>query len=646
MMDEPDPRFRVFRELGGIHACFLMLTLGGSFMASLSWSANSGILFVGAGFLIAAFRPATAVPRLWWTLAVAFLVIPCIGFFPVARLGSHGWRENVENLGLDTGTMPIIQVRQAAEMLVTFSITLFVGLWLAGQRVSSLALRHSALLFALGVVAYALASFVFQEHLSAGFMPGHFGFFPNRNHSATLLAMGAVIGMSCFVQAIRDRRWWSLGLSIIATGICLWAISSWSISRAGILLVAVGTVTWLACLGGRYLGKNASKAMVLLALGATGTFFIADSRLKSRLLETSDAIAAVSSREPDSTSDKGMLAQLQASELRFAIWQDTLDMISAAPWSGHGAGQFAAIFPQYRVRAAVSNDADSYHPESDWLWLAAELGVPAAVAMLALAGSAAWYSFRHMSRGRSRALRAGCLVAALLVAFHGIFDVPGHRIPLAWAAAFLFSLSLPPLEETAARRPAAWPFRIAGIAICLVGIWLIRATWFGGAPPALTAGEQAYHEAMGLLQEDFKRQQTAKAAGETYQPLPGDDLLEKALATLERALQVAPLDRRCRNLQGSIGLNFDDKQALVERAYSLELALDPYWVGAPLRQANTWKLIDPDKTAVLWQESMRRAAWLDQSHPGTHWSARLTAERIRKVAHGHPELEALAPPAP
>ena len=243
--------------------------------------------------------------------------------------------------------------------------------------------------------------------------------------------------------------------------------------------------------------------------------------------------------------------------------------------------------------------------------------------------------------GRDRALRSACLVAALLVPVHGIFDVPGHHITLAWSAALLFALSLRSSGDAGAPRPAprAWPFRLAALALLATSAYLIRAEWWGGPQLALTSAKVALTEAHRLYQEDQARQ--AAVGSGVHQPEPAADPLEKALALLEQAGKITPLDREIRRYQGFLALHFEGQDAVVRKAFEIERALDPTWVKAPLQQALAWSNADPEETVRLWGEALRRARWLDQRHPGSQWSETATCTRIREQVRGKLPMEQL-----
>jgi len=632
-----------------VFGSFWALLLLATFFVAGPWAGFHGVLLGCVGLLMLSCPPLVALPRLWWILAGVFVLAAAATFLPAGWFAIPEWRRNLADLGVETGSLVVIQSRLAAETLALFAITLFTGLWLAGHRPSPSRVLFWALAFTVGVAAYAILARLMQDSSPAG-GEAHFGFFPNRNHTATYLAMGSICGLGSVLQALRDKRFLAMIVALAGTCVCLWAVAAWSVSRSGVVLVAIGGLGWFPMLGTRYLGKHGLRALGLIALAATGLFFIADSGVKARLTKTVEQTNLAINPADSKVLEGGKAEMDSARDLDFRIPTalDTLGLIREFPWTGIGAGQYHYIFPQYRKLTAVANDSDNYHPESDWLWLASETGIPATLALAALVLLASRKSLRDILTGRERAVRSACLIAALLVPIHGLFDVPGHRITLAWSAAFLFALSLrPPAADTPLDPPRVWPFRLAALALLAASAFLIRAEWWGGPQPAFTAVPKASEQALDLYRQDQVLQKAALAKGETYQPVPSQDLLEKALTLLQPATRIVPLDRDLLRLQGVFALQFDDKFELADRSFAIERALDPTWVAGPLRQAEAWATLDPQRTAGLWTEALRRADSLDLLKPGGGHASRDGAlQRIRQFAKGKPQIEGFIPSQP
>jgi len=308
-------------------------------------------------------------------------------------------------------------------------------------------------------------------------------------------------------------------------------------------------------------------------------------------------------------------------------------MIRDRPWTGFGAGQFSFVFPQYRDRTAVANETRHVHPESDWLWLVAEAGIPAGVLMAGLILVAMVDAWRGLSNGRSRAIRAGCMVAALVLGFHSLFDVPGHRVPLVWTAALLLGLSRRP-AATESRARSRLLFRAGGVAVLAVGLWLLVGQRIGLPEPVTLRGDRA----VAAVEELYRSDRVARSESRMPPADPAEDPLIMALAVLEEALRVLPLDHRLHHLEGILAMEFAGRADQVDRAFEIERLLEPMQPAMPLSQATAWAPIDPSRGLGLVKDVRTRAARLDEKavappHGADSWASdadRRILELVRK----------------
>lgn len=597
-------------------------------MVESGWALNHGVLFTGAGFLMIVCPPVAVLPKKVWLPALLLVLMSALAFLPDVISSPLSWRSDVEEAGLETGDQVAIQGRLALETTVVLLATFFVSFWLLGLRVSSGGLAVLVTIFSLGVAAYAVVSFVFRDELMGSRAQEHFGFFPNRNHTATLLAMGSMTGLGSLVQGVRKKRGWMIALSIVALAICLWAVFSWSVSRAGVVLVSVGVVVWLLALGPGYLRGNTRKALMILGVAVVGGFLIVDSPVKDRLVQ----VAGLGGDEGSDGKNQSAL------DFRIPTWLDTLNMISDRPWTGFGAGHFSYVFPQYRDKTAVADSTRTVHPESDWLWFVAEAGVPAGVTLAGLVGVILIPAWRGLSKGKSRAIRAGCMVAAVVLGIHSLFDVPAHRVPLLWAAVFLLGLSLRPTEN-GTRVFGRLFSRAGGLVVLAVGLWLLIGQKIGLPEPVTPRGDLAVAEIEKLNQID----QLARSEGRLPPADPADDPLLMALDVLEETKRVLPLDYRLHHLEGVIASRFAGRDAQVDRAFEIERLLEPLQCTLPLRQAAVWAPIDPEKALGLVEKTRKRAARLDgmslaPPHDADSWILHAD-RRIFELARKFPALK-------
>ncbi|GAA5483694.1 O-antigen ligase family protein [Haloferula sargassicola] len=602
----------------------------GLFGAGLEWHYRFALELGGVGMLMMVFRPVVALPKLWWWLGIGVLVFSAAGFFLGRGWVDSGWREAIEAAGVPTGDRAFVQPGYSAETWVLQAMTLMAILWVATQRTEQPLKAAGG--FALGVAVYAILSKVAEPHAS------HFGFLANRNHTATLLAMGVTVGLGGAIQSLREKQWGWMAAFVAAVLMAVWAILIWSISRAGFVLLGVGAVGLFIGLGPKYLGKQGRKLVVLGVIALVGAFVLGDWTVKQRLVETTEKVGAVAGGRGDA-AEAGDEAAVGAEDLDFRVptMLDTVDMIGANPWTGVGAGQFEFVFPQYRDRAAVVDEARNIHPESDWLWMASESGVPAALAFLLLVVVAFALALPKVLRARSRAVRMACLVAAGLLAFHGWFDIPGHVVPLVLAAVGLYSVALPWSEGSRPPVSLTWVFRLVGGLMVAAMVWAILDAIRQRPSSDVRVAERAREEVSELLELDATLMQAAEAAGEDYQPEP--DPLEKALGAIGKAIDRTPLDPDLRRLQGSLALQFDDKQPVVEEAFLAERALLPGVVAVRMAQAGLWNDFDVERTEALWREAMELADRQQAAHPGYRYRPSQVISLAKRQSGKSPELK-------
>ncbi|MDB6078787.1 MAG: O-antigen polymerase, partial [Akkermansiaceae bacterium] len=322
---------------------------------------------------------------------------------------------------------------------------------------------------------------------------------------------------------------------------------------------------------------------------------------------------------------------LEALDFRVPIALDTLSLVRDHLFTGIGAGQFSLVIPQYRERTIGVNNHKILHPESDWLWLVSETGVLATGALLVLVAMALFRSFREARAGRDRALRMACLTGAALVAIHGVFDVPGHRIALAWSAALLFALSFRTSRDWKRPAPAVWPARFAGLLVLALGGWFAAGVWFGGPPSATGRADLNYDRALAMYRE------AVPEGGELL--ITKVPKLTQAIELAEQTTRLAPLDYRPYGLAGRGDLYFDARRKDAKKAFAVESALNSHWAKIPYLQGLEWATIDPALSVDSWREALRRADAADRVDPRYHERRELLRE-LNKLAKGRPAFQA------
>lgn len=120
---------------------------------------------------------------------------------------------------------------------------------------------------------------------------------------------------------------------------------------------------------------------------------------------------------------------------RLAVQMDAWGMVASYPLSGSGRGSFVVVFPFHQNFSLQSDQpTQNWHPESDWLWTAAELGLPAGILAATLV---VWMASRWVLPRWQPSCVTALAVGSTVIA-QGLVDVPLHApLPFLLAALFL-----------------------------------------------------------------------------------------------------------------------------------------------------------------------------------------------------------------
>ena len=425
-----------------------------------------------------------------------------------------------------------------------------------------------------------------------------FGPFPNRNHTGHLLGVGGVLALGCALDSAHQH--WRRALPWLGFAGVILAALVVNYSRGGLLVWFGGVAIWSAISGWtrkswpRFFGGLSAlliaAAGVLLAGGATAARFAGGAN-----------------------SEVGFRAK---------IWSDTLDLIKASPWCGNGLGNFAVLFPFFRSASVMQEGVR--HPESDWLWLASELGW-LAVVLVAVALTALIIPAFPFSRGSQRRPRGAALSASIAAALHAIIDVPAHQLGCILPVLLVLATSRgndePMAEDGGSRRklafvPAALGWR--GTAILL----LVSSFW---RPP----------------------QDAARAIQYSQSGRYAD-----AVAAADRALKQTPLDWKIWFIKAGAQANLQHPlEALAD--FRRARLLEPHYAGIPLEEGRFWLRKSPPLALQAWRETLNRlgpdeeeTAFSAMFHEAPDDSA--FREKLLEIATDRPALQIawfkLAPP--
>ena len=538
-------------------ACFL----GG---ATQKWA--EGVVVAFLGLLLIARPPRFSLGIVLNGIVAALVATAATAFLPARWFFQPAWRQALANdFGL---VLPATLSPQPWLSLGAF-LSLIAGLaWLyyvVTQELDVRAVRHQLRVFAAGVAllaALAIALYLLGTTLPFWVNQRGFGPFPNRNQTADLLGIAAVVILACGQDDLRQgrKRWifWVAALGAVIAAVVL------NFSRAGIAILIAGSGLWLAS----FVFRRGSGAR--LAVGASALLAL----LTVLLMFGGKTLERFNLRGdgPGITSD-----------FRWLIFQDAWQLIRASPWSGIGLGNFEPVFAIFRD--ASFGQSKALHPESDWLWLASEVGWLAVLLVVAASALFLWRMF-PMSEGTNQRFRLAAMIGALLFGLHGLVDVSGHRVGTAYAGLFLLGLALKrPLPfQTSAWVPVV--FRVLGAILLLIGCaW----AYAGLSGVSLPGGIGADNERRLATEANQRQDFTA------------------TIAHANRGLAWAPLDWRLYFLRalGTVGANGAPGAALDD--FRRARFLEPNSFEVPYQEGVAWLTRQPALAMTAWREALRRA---------------------------------------
>ncbi|MDB4384302.1 O-antigen ligase family protein [Akkermansiaceae bacterium] len=559
-------------------------------------------------------------------------------FLPADLIGRPGWREGLEALGVETGKLNVIQWRMALEYHAVYLCLAFAALWILGLRFSARATSQLALAFVMTVALYAIIAKISENQLALNRGGGEtFGFFPNRNHNSNFLSLGFVCGLGAFFQAIRSKQFVRMAFLLICSGVILWAIFSWNMSRSGIVLCLLGPCLWFIGLGWRYFGKNELKAFGLVILLAVGVYALNEFVVRERISTTAEKISETFDK--DDFDSKEPVASLNDLDLRVPIARDTFQLIGSFPLTGVGSGQFRWIFPQYRDLTIHHPNSVAAHPESSWYWLAAEWGLPAALCLLVLVILIYVGGYRNIRKrgNRDRALRLGCLVASAMVPLHSLFDVPAHRPSLLLASLFLFVISQnhKAAPELAPRKWSRALGVVVGLCLITTSVLFLGATSFGWRKPLIVQSAED-------LAQGAERYQKMKEEANPLNPLQGLTIRREVAEVAGQITRDIPLDGRLYRLRALASLPLVDRNKETAADFAIDRALTPFSISIPkIHAAASLPYLD-EEVAKGWEAALENADQIDEIKGEESRERERVIRSIRSVVKKNPRFEAMA----
>jgi hypothetical protein len=388
---------------------------------------------------------------------------------------------------------------------------------------------------------YALGVLCFRWPEPAWIPVQGFGPFPNRNQSGTFFGLTLALAVALATRALQKRRWGSFAAWTVLGGFDFFALLR-ADSRAGILIWGLVILLWFL-FGGPV--RRASLPIVgAAALVIAGVLLLARPAVLERATQTF----------------------AEGTGFRPLVYSDTARMIGASPAFGTGLGSFAAVFPQFQA-ASITTYAVT-HPESDWLWFAAEAGIPAAILLLTL--TIVWLK-RAIAGTRGSGLERMAALAVFGFWLNSWMDVPGHRLGTLFAGILCVTIAARP--PSAKGRPA-W----SKLGFPLLGVYSIGVGVF-----------------LALVSD----------------PLPEvERLIERqdyhaTVIAATRALRLTPLSWQLYLLRGE-GLAYDGQWVAALEDFRCASLLQPINPEIAFFQGYVWSGLNPVLAENAWREALRR----------------------------------------
>jgi O-antigen ligase len=568
-------------------ACFctvfitlLAIALGGS----VDLPAQA-ILAALAGVLLLVAPPRAELPRTPFLIAGALLLLALAAFLPAFGIFPTPWRvylahechiplASLGSWALRT-PQPWLTLQGCGLLFLgaTWGLYLLAEPWEREDRVRG----AQILVFGVSLLALlAIVAYVVPFHVPGWNQEQNRGWFPNRNQTADVLALVGIVNYALIFDRMRKRKPSGVFLLLALFPILVELVISYS--RAGVLLFFGGVLLWhlwprpghmerTRGASPKWLALSAAFGIVLVAIFLTwggGTL--------DRFHSSTDVGAASG----------------DFSDYRGAIQLDALRLSAQSPLLGVGLGNFEPLFSFTRVDSINGNRA--IHPESDWLWVACEMGWPAVV--LIVCGYVWW--FRRalpLERGSGESMRRGLIVASVAFAIHGFVDVSAHRAGSLWVALLIAGWALPmrPVheddDEPEPSRPTPAFFRLLGVLL------LVLAAWWGGSiagyptpPTTATLGRLKANLTAGKLSPDATER------------------------TSRTALGIAPLDWSLYVDRGGAEIENPHETDNAAADFATARALNPYWIALFISEGQTWSAAnEPDLALDAWRDGLKRS---------------------------------------
>jgi hypothetical protein len=553
-------QLRIFAIVG---ITLLAVALGGS---TELWA--EAVIALLAALLIFLFPPRRVPGLVPMVILISFMCLALAAFLPAAWGPLPEWKRHL----IDDLKVPLGPLRTPQPWLTLQGCgMLFVGLawtsyllaqeWNNAERSQILRLLVSGVIF---LAAVAIVSYVTGYRIPGWNQEQNRGWFPNRNQSADVLAVAGIVNYVIAYRALQKKQraaiFWTLGFGVIGAGLII------CYSRAGILMLFGGIVLWHSAALFRpqkpqHLAMGASAVLLLLSL-----FFLFGGATLERLVNV-----------PETSSS-------HRDDFRILVQEDALATSLHSPLLGVGLGNFEPVFTLMRQASADQNR--TLHPESDWLWLAVEMGWLAP--LLVVVGLKWWIeACLPFEQKQGEALRRAAMVAGAMFVLHGFVDVSGHRLGSLLVGLLIASVALAPRPRGSMPFWSVPLFRGVAFLVALIGAWWLTSVWSDWGPPTTATLDRLQAQVdQNASQGRLASVSEAANAALAIEPLNWPDYFRRGCAAAFRH-------------GGTDDAVSDFTVARFLEPHSIDLCIDEgeVWLGVD----------DPVRCLEAWREALRRA---------------------------------------
>jgi O-antigen ligase len=547
-------------------ATIALLPVLACFLAGATEKWEEAVVTTVLGFYLLVRPPRFSLGAIMNLVLFTLFVLAAVALLPAHWFFQPEWRTSLlNNLAIQLPSTLTPQPWITLGYLVSFAAGLSWLYVVSTQDLSLREVRFQLRLFTSGIVllaAICIAFYLARVTPTFWLSEQNFGPFPNPNQTGDLFALAAIVILPFVQDDFRERRkrWiaWILALVLIVAAIVL------NSSRSGVEIFVVGSAFWLSAFSFRKRSPLRRAFIVFFLLLVLAAFLVFSEQIFQRF-HFRDFGSSGSS--PD---------------LRWQIFHDAFRLIRDSPWCGIGFGNIESIFPIFR-NASLSGPR-ALHLESDWLWFWTEVGWPTIV--LAALGIALLVSrVFPLREGTNQRYRLAALIAPILFAIRGIFDVSGHQVGTAFAAIFLLGLALHRPLSLKASRWAPMFFRIVGLGLLTAGLsFIVAARGAKLLPGSVGVSSAKRLSDVADRQRNFSETIALTTLALRWAPVDWQLYLARAIAEVE--------------LQQTANAVDDFRRARF---------LEPTAYEVPLAEGNAWLPYRPVFAVTAWREALRRA---------------------------------------